>query len=90
MQSLKNVLTKIDLAQTGHVTREYQKFGLYIAEQLNDDAHKSLYIKMAKTYPRQILEEALSFARDAHAKNRAALFMWKIKELKNGDKHSTG
>ncbi len=82
MQKLGTILGNIDLTRDTHVSREFQRFGLYIAEQLNDPAHKSLYIKMAKVYPRQLLEEALSFARDANARNRAAVFMWKLKEIR--------
>jgi hypothetical protein len=38
-------------------------------------------MKLAKTIPRAILEEALRFVIDANARNKAALFMWKLKEL---------
>jgi len=38
-------------------------------------------MKLAKTLPRAILEEALRFVVDANARNKAALFMWKLKEL---------
>ncbi|MDO8609735.1 MAG: hypothetical protein Q7R95_04250, partial [bacterium] len=39
------------------------------------------YIKFAKTLPRPVLEKALRFVIDANARNRAALFMWKLREL---------
>ncbi len=64
-----------------YLSREFQKYGIYLAEQLGDMAHKALYIKMAKNYPRTILADALSFVLDSKAKRPGALFMWKVKQL---------
>lgn len=86
MQSIKNVLKKFDPVTDKYVSREFQTFGLYLAEQLDDYKHRSLYIKLAKTVHRSILEKALSFVSDSTADNRGALFMWKLKELKKGIK----
>lgn len=67
----------------GYITQEFQDFGYRLAVELDDMSHKSLYIKMAKTEKRELLERALSFVIDAqNAKNKARLFMWKVKELK--------
>lgn len=66
-----------------YISREFQDYGYRLAVDLNDLAHKSLYIRLAKTMPRAILEQARSFAIDAdHATSRAKLFMWKMKELR--------
>lgn len=83
MKSLGSVLAnwKVD-DRDKYLSREFQKFGIYIAEQLSDMKHKSLYIKMAKETPRQILEDALAFVLDANADSKARLFMWKVKQLK--------
>ncbi|HKY74357.1 MAG TPA: hypothetical protein VJ246_03550 [Patescibacteria group bacterium] len=67
----------------GHVTREFQDYGYRLAVELDDLAHKSLYIKLAKTVDRQILEQARTFVLDANARSRARLFMWKVRELRN-------
>lgn len=83
MQSVKQVLKKFDPVKDKYVSREFQTFGLYLAEELDDFKHRSLYIKLAKTVHRAILEKALSFVSDSNAKNRGALFMWKLKELRN-------
>ena len=56
--------------------------GIHLSEELDDYKHKSLYIKLAKTVHRSLLEKALSFAVDSNAKNKGALFMWKLKELR--------
>ena len=65
-----------------YVSREFQAFGVYLAEKLNDHKHTGLYIKLAKTVHRSILDKALSFVVDSKASNKGALFMWKLKELR--------
>lgn len=82
MQSIKSVLTKFNPAIDKYVSRDFQTFGLQLAEQLDDYKHRSLYIKLAKTTHRSILERALSFAVDSNARNKGALFMWKLGELR--------
>lgn len=86
MQSIKNILKNFNPAHDKYISREFQSFGLHIAEQLDDYKHRSLYIKLAKTINRAILEKALSFVVDSKARNKGALFMWKIKELKSEKK----
>jgi hypothetical protein len=89
MQSIKSVLTKFNPTTDKYVSREFQTFGLHLAESLNDYKHRSLYIKLAKTVHRSILEQALSFSIDSNATNKGALFMWKLKELRKGEKKTT-
>lgn len=67
----------------GYISQEFQDFGYRLAVELDDMAHKSLYIKMAKKENRVLLEQALSFVSDAStAKSKARLFMWKVAQLK--------
>jgi hypothetical protein len=67
----------------GYITQEFQDFGYRLAMTLNDEKHKSLYMRLAKNTNRLLLEKALSFVQDAQsARNKAALFMWKLKALK--------
>jgi len=83
-QSIQDLLGQYDFDRKKYVTREFQDYGLRLAIDLNDEKHKSLYIKLAKTVDRKILEEARFFVKDAYkVKNKARLFMWKIKEIKN-------
>ncbi len=82
MQSIKSVLDRFNPATDKYISREFQTFGIHLAEALDDYKHKSLYIKLSKTVHRSILEKALSFCIDSNAKNKGALFMWKLKELK--------
>lgn len=66
-----------------YISREFQKYGYDLAEELGDVKHKSLYIKLAKTTPRGLLESARSFVKDAdNARSKGRLFMWKLKQLK--------
>lgn len=89
MQSIKQVLLHFNPTEDKYVSREFQTFGIHLAESLNDYKHKSLYIKMAKNEHRALLEKALSFVVDSNAKNKGALFMWKVKQLKGEKKKET-
>jgi len=80
---LKDILKDYKSEEDKYISREFQKYGYDLAEELGDLKHKSLYIKLAKETPRGLLEAARSFVKDAeNAKNKGALFMWKLAELK--------
>lgn len=65
------------------ISVEFQKYGYDLAVELNDLSHKALYMKLAKTTPRNLLENARSFVKDAdNARSKGRLFMWKLSELK--------
>jgi len=81
MKTIKDILKKFDPLHDKYISREYQSFGVYLAEKLGEERRKSLYIKLAREIPRPILEEALRFVIDARAKRKAALFMWKLKKM---------
>lgn len=81
MKTIKDVLQKFNPLEDRYVSREFQAFGVHLAEKLEDERRKSLYIKLAKTLPRPVLEEALRFVVDSGAHKKGALFMWKLKEL---------
>jgi hypothetical protein len=82
MQSLSSILKTKVVDKNKYISREFQDYGYHLAESLSDLPHKSLYIKLAKTYDRKILEQALRFCIDSNANSKGALFMWKIKQLK--------
>jgi len=86
MQAIKQVLAHFNPTTDKYISREFQSFGVHLAEKLDDYKHKSLYIKMAKNDHRAILEKALAFAVDSKATNKGALFMWKVKQLKTAVK----
>ncbi len=64
-----------------YISREFQDYGVRLAQDLGDLAHKSLYIKLAKTVDRKILEQCKRFVIDSNADSKGALFMWKMKQL---------
>ena len=84
MQKISDVLKQFNPIEDKFISREFQSYGIYLAETLGDYSHRSLYIRLAKTVPRAILEKALSFVKDAQAKSKPKLFMWKMKQLKDG------
>ena len=88
MDSIKTVLKNFNPQTDKYVSREFQTFALRLAEDLDDYKHKAIYMRLAKTVHRSLLEKALSFAIDSHAKNKGALFMWKLKELRNATKEA--
>jgi hypothetical protein len=92
MQPIGEILVKFNPLEDKYISREFQSYGYFLAETLGDLKHRGIYMKLAKTMPRAILEKALSYVKDAKVKRKGALFMWKLKELgawkKNEDKLS--
>lgn len=84
MQTVGDILMKFNPLEDKYISREFQAYGIYLSETLGDYKHRSLYIRLAKTVPRAILEKALSFVKDSKARNKARLFMWKMGELRKG------
>lgn len=83
MKSIGDILKDRAKNRGKYITREWQDFGMRLAHALGDLKNKSLYIKLAKTTERRILEDAAAFVKDAtNVKSKARLFMWKLKELK--------
>jgi hypothetical protein len=82
MQRIGTILTKFNPLEDKYISREFQAYGVYLSEILDDYKHKALYIRLAKTVPRAILEKALSFVKDSKARSKGRLFMWKLKELR--------
>lgn len=85
---LADILKKFEGRRDGkYISQEFQDFGYRLAVDLGDMAHKALYIRMAKTVPRAILENARTFVVDApNVKNKGKLFMWKVGDLKKYSK----
>lgn len=84
MKSIKDAIRDVKFKdRPKNLTKEFQVFGVYLAESLQDTKHYSLYMKLAKEIDRKLLEEALNFCKGYNrAKSKARLFMWKLKELK--------
>ena len=70
-----------DRSKVSRAYRSYQFVGLEIAMILDDTAHKSLYIKLAKDNdPDRLLALAKSVKEKRHVTNRGAYFMRLLKE----------
>ena len=87
MQKVSQILKRFNPTKDKYVSREFQSYGIHLAEELDDYKHRGLYIRLAKTVHRSILEKAFSFVIDSNAKNKGALFMWKLKLLKGEQKN---
>jgi hypothetical protein len=63
-------------AKESHIYRKYQLFGLEVAEILQDEKHKSLYIKLAKEHGgEKLIRIAKDVAERKNVKNKGAYFM---------------
>ncbi|MDO8551346.1 MAG: hypothetical protein Q7S03_01535 [bacterium] len=85
-QGIGQILESFDPLQDKYISREFQKYGCDLASELGDLKHKALYIKLAKSLPRPILEKARSFVKDTKARSKGRLFMWKLNQLKKESK----
>ena len=82
MKSVKQILKNFNPTEDKYISRDFQAFGIYLAEEMDDYKNRAMWIKLAKTNHWSILEEALSFVKDSNADNKIALFLWKLKKLK--------
>ncbi len=84
IQSINQILLGYDLDDSGkYISKEFQDYGYRLAIDLDDERHKALYIKLAKEEKRELLHSARAFVMDAeNVRNKAALFMWKLKQLR--------
>ena len=63
-------------SKESRVYKKFQYTGLTIAQILNDEKHKALYIKMAKKYDDQkLIATAKSVAERKNIENKGAYFM---------------
>jgi hypothetical protein len=66
-----------------HVYRKFQLVGIEIAQILQDEEHKSLYIKLAKEYHNAwLLRLAKEVAERGNVRNKGAYFMKLLNEEK--------
>lgn len=69
--------------KTSRVYKIHQSTGLALAEILDDEKHKSLYMKLAKEHGSQkLIELAKDVAARKNVKNKGAYFMRLLKAAK--------
>ena len=82
-QKLGDLLDRYKLEDKGgYITKEFQDFAYRMAMELDDKKRVSMYNRLAKREDRVLLEKCLSFVKDANARNKAAMFLWKLRQLK--------
>ena len=87
---VRDVLKRFRHDRDKYISREFQKYGYDLADELGDLKSKALYIKLAKEEPRALLESARNYVKDAYSvRSKARLFMWKLSELKKAKKVDT-
>lgn len=86
MKKVSQILKNFNPTKDKYISRDFQAFGIYLAEEMEDYKNKGMWIKLAKSNHRSILEKALSFVKDSNADNKIALFLWKMKQIKNEEK----
>ena len=84
MKSIKTAIAEVKFKnRPKNLSREFQVYGVYLAESLDDTKHYGFYIKLAKELPRNILDEALNYTKAYYsAKNKARVFMWKLQQIR--------
>ncbi len=88
MQSVGKILKNFNPTKDKYISRDFQAFGIYLSEEMDDYKNRGMWIRLAKINHRAILERALSFVKDSTVDNKIALFLWKMKQLKN-EKNNT-
>jgi len=84
-EKIKETLAK----RKKYIKNDYQAYGMELASELGEWDKRSIYIRLAKTTSRAILDKARYFIKDQNQKTIASpgkLFMWKLGQLKKVDK----
>lgn len=83
MKTISEIMQGKKFSRDYRRSHEFQAYGNRLAEELDDKKHTSLYIKMAKTEDRNILEQArIAVTSSKKAKTKGRLFMWKVGQIK--------
>lgn len=83
MKDISEILKNRKLSPDTRNKHEFQAYGNRLAEELSDTKHRALYIKLAKSEKRSLLEQARVFVvSQENITTKGKLFMWKLKELK--------
>jgi hypothetical protein len=91
MQKLQQLLQhkKMNSRKTNKIRYEFQAYGQRLAQDLQDLAKETLYMKLAKEVDRTLLEQAREHVLGSkRVRNRGALFMYKLKQLRDQKRHS--
>lgn len=87
-KSAKDILISNDFLEARqkaarYVHHEFQDYGYRLATDLGDVAHTGIYMKLAKTVDRTLLEQAAAFALGYFDEpNKGKIFMWRVQYLR--------
>ena len=91
MEQIKDVIQLRKLSKRDSASRikyEFQAYGQRLAKELGDLQRETLYMKLAKEVDRRLIEQAREYVLGSeNVRNRGALFMYKLKQLR--DKYSS-
>lgn len=84
IQSIQDLLLDYKLDDKGkYISQEFQDYGYRLAMEMGEEKNKSLYIKLAKTENRGMLEKARAFVKDArNVRHKGKLFLWAVNKLR--------
>ena len=75
--------TLTERAKKSRVYKPYQSTGLVLAEILEDQEHKALYMRMSKIYDNnELIRIAKDLAERKNVENKGAYFMTLVKNLR--------
>ncbi len=90
ISNIKDILAKKSFTPDVRNKHEFQAYGNRLADELGDSKKRALYIKLAKTTDRNLLEAAREFVmRSENATTKGKLFMWKLTQLKQSKEEKT-
>ncbi len=83
--SLQSLLSQFQVTtQNKYISQEFQEYAYRLAMALDGETNAKtvgMCMRLVKRKPRALLEQAHSFIQDAKARNKVALFLWKLKQL---------
>lgn len=87
-QSLQDLLDQYQVKDdtNKYISQEFQDYAYRLAMDLSNPEDRetiSLCMRLVKTKPRALVEAAHRYVLDAAARNKVALFLWKLKQLEN-------
>lgn len=89
VKSAKDILLSHDYLEARekaqrYVRHEFQDYAYRLASDLGDLPHRHIYMRLAKTVDRTMLEQAAAFALGYFDEpNKGKLFMWKLSQLRD-------
>lgn len=88
--SLFDLITTHEVKKNGkYISQEFQDFAYRLAMAITEPSDRktiSMCMRLVRSKPRPLLERTLQFVQDANARNKVALFLWKLKEFEKETK----